>query len=208
MAEMLQDILDTHQVLRRLSVDEYHRMIRSSVLKEGASVELLDGMLVCKDRSRRGEDPMTVNPLHARVAAKLVKLDGLLRPRGCHMRIQQPLTLDDHSEPEPDGAIVKGSEDDYAQHPRPADVLMVIEVADSSLQFDRITKLRLYAAAGIGQYLIVNLADQVVELYGRPLAAQSQYEHKSVLKLTDTIALPTPAGELTVPVSQVLGQVF
>jgi Uma2 family endonuclease len=90
-------------------------------------------------------------------------------PAGWTVRGQNPLALDDESAPEPDLAVVRGSPADFRDaHPtRPA---LVIEVAESSLQFDRITKSSLYARAGIADYWIVNLIDRVVEIYRDPAA--------------------------------------
>src|SRR5581483_10922707 len=113
-----------------------------------------------KDRSARGTDPMSQDPRHAFSIHRLERLQRLLEPLGCHLRVQVPVTLSDTSEPEPDVTIVRGPLESYIDHhPTAADVIAAIEVSDSSLRFDRSTKQRNYALAGIGQYWIVNLVD-------------------------------------------------
>ena len=93
----------------------------------------------------------------------LLLLPALL---GCHLRIQDPITIHPSHEPEPDAAIVRGRPRDYADHhPEPGDVVSLIEISESSLEHDRTTKLRIYAAAGIPQYIILNLVDRRVEVY-------------------------------------------
>src|SRR5687768_5094446 len=89
-----------------LTVQQYHRMIETGILPEGEPIELLDGLLVRKDRSRTGEDPMTVNPDHSGAVDRLNALNPKLGRLGCYMRIQQPVTLPPNNEPEPDVAIV------------------------------------------------------------------------------------------------------
>jgi len=128
-------------------------------------------------------------------------------PAGWTVRGQNPLALDDESAPEPDLAVVRGSPADFRDaHPtRPA---LVIEVAESSLQFDRITKSSLYARAGIADYWIVNLIDRVVEIYRDPaadLTAPYGWRYTS-LERARPPAAPTPLGVpgLPIPVASLL----
>jgi Uma2 family endonuclease len=159
-----------------ITIEQYHRMIETGILEEGEPIELLDGMLVRKDRSAAGEDPMTVGHLHAWVVAQLTILLAVLANRGCHCRPQLPVSLPPDGEPEPDASIVRGSPRDYLHaHPSAADVSCVVEVSDSSLILDRSTKQRVYADAGIPQYLIVNLVDHVVEEYRGPVKGGGRY---------------------------------
>jgi Uma2 family endonuclease len=93
----------------------------------------------------------------------------LLLGRRAKIRCQDPITLPNNSEPEPDIVIARLREDNYLDsHPTPADIILVIEVADSTLGFDRNTKAPLYAAAGISEYWIVNLVDDRLEVYSQP----------------------------------------
>jgi len=160
-----------------VSVDQYHRMIASGEISEGAPIELLDGVMLRKDRSKAGEDPMTVGRDHAYVVQRLTRILRAVEPLGCHFRVQQPVTLPPDGEPEPDGAIVRGTEADYvARDVTAADAPCVIEVADSSLNRDRTTKLRIYAEGGIGQYVIVNLVERIIEVYERPVPQEGRYD--------------------------------
>jgi Uma2 family endonuclease len=144
---------------RRFSVAEYHKLIDLGILTEDDNLELLEGYLIHK---------MSRNPPHDSTLQLLQEtLPGLL-PKGWCVRFQSAITLSD-SEPEPDGAIVRGNARTYAnRHPIPADVGLVIEVADSTLPIDRADKARIYARAGIVCYWIINLADRQVEVYTAP----------------------------------------
>jgi hypothetical protein len=149
----------SYHSMRRFTVDEYHRMIDAGILDETDRVELLEGSVVVK---------MPRNPPHdgtIQIARK--RLTPVLGP-GWDLRIQSAVTLAD-SEPGPDLAVVRGDERTYlSRHPGPADVGLVVEVADSSLPRDRVDKGRLYARAGIVVYWVVNLVDRQVEVYSRP----------------------------------------
>jgi Uma2 family endonuclease len=151
--------------LRRLSVDEYHRMIRHGILNDEDKVELLDGYLVLK---------MPRNPPHCGTIQKILKRMGRLLPAGWDVRGQSAVTFSE-SEPEPDVAVVRGDECTYmTQHPGPADVGLIIEVAESSLDRDRNEKSCLYARAGIPIYWIVNLIDKRVEVRTSPGTVSGQ----------------------------------
>ncbi len=153
--------------LWRLSVAQYHTMLQVGILEEGDRLELLEGILVAK---------MTKNPPH-RLSTGLLQ-DALLAiiPANYHLNLQEPITLAD-SEPEPDLTIVRGQRLDYRdRHPVAADVVLVIEVADSTLERDRTSKQRIYARAGIAIYWILNLRDRQLEVYTEPLAATSEEE--------------------------------
>src|SRR4051812_36814523 len=131
----------------RLSVDQYHAMIRAGILTEDDPAELLEGVLVQK---------MPKNPAH--VLAKLLLVEALRKilPAGWFVNDQDPVTTRD-SEPEPDVAVSRGSPRDYpTRHPGPKDTPLVVEIADSSLRRDRGLKKRLYARARIPEYWIVN----------------------------------------------------
>ncbi|HSS49317.1 MAG TPA: Uma2 family endonuclease [Thermoanaerobaculia bacterium] len=162
-----------------LTVGQYHRMIEAGILAEGEPIELLDGLLV---RMSRGEG-MTTTPLHSLGVSKLtLLLAAALGAFRCHVRIQNPVTLPPRDEPEPDLAIVTGRPADFAlRHPGPADVTCVIEVAGSSLDRDRTVKQRIYATAGIPQYVIVNLVDSRLEVFERPDTSKGRYRRRTEL---------------------------
>jgi Uma2 family endonuclease len=143
----------------RLTVDQYHAMIREAILTDDDPIELLEGWLVVK---------MSKNPRH-RVATRLLRLAlERILPAGWYAEAQEPITTPD-SEPEPDVAVIRGDTRDYLdRHPGPADLALVVEVADTTLERDRTTKKRLYARAGIAVYWILNLVDNQLEVYSDP----------------------------------------
>jgi Uma2 family endonuclease len=143
----------------RLSVAQYHQMVRHGILRAGEPVELIDGLLVKK----MGKNPPHVISLN-HLRDRLLTLIGPRR----HIRTQDPITLD-FSEPEPDLAVVRGIVDDFREgHPGPADILLLAEVSDATLADDRGFKLRLFARNHIAEYWIVNLVDDQIEVYTHP----------------------------------------
>jgi Uma2 family endonuclease len=189
--------LRRNPLLVPISVDQYHQMIATGILKEGQPIELLEGFLVRKDRSRLGDDPMTVGHDHIWVVYQLGELNEQLKPHNCYIRTQQPISLPPDSEPEPDGAILKGPPDTYRKRkPGPADILAVIEVADSSLEDDRTAKHRIYATAGVPQYIIINLVDRIIEIYTSPDARLGRYASSQSLKSGEMLHLPTGTDKL------------
>src|SRR5437763_640993 len=133
---------------RRFTVDEYHRLIEIGILTEDDNLELLDGYLVLK---------MSKNPPHEGSIDLASDLLNAHKPTGWIVRVQEAVTLSE-SEPEPDLVLARGNRRSYLKrHPGPADVGLVIEVADSSLASDRADKGPIYARAGLPTYWIVNL---------------------------------------------------
>lgn len=185
-----------------LTVHQYHRMQETGILAEDEPIELLNGLLVHKDR---GGAQMPVSPLHALVVSRMVALAPDLEARGCHLRQQNPMTIAPSHEPEPDGFIVLGSADDYLdRHPAPREVTCVIEVADSSLHRDRTTKKTIYAAASIPQYVLVNLVDRRIEIYEQPNETDGTYGSTRILGKGDVLALSTGAQPLEIPAAMLL----
>ncbi|HEY7293448.1 MAG TPA: Uma2 family endonuclease, partial [Dehalococcoidia bacterium] len=126
---------------RRFSVDEYERMIEAGILDEDEHVELLAGEIVCM---------APIGSRHANLVSFLLNWFARRLPETVHVRAQDPIRLPPFGEPEPDIAIVRGTLGTYSHaHPTAADILLVIEVADTSLARDRDVKVPLYATAGI-----------------------------------------------------------
>ena len=198
------ELAEHPELIYRHSVDEYHTMIANGSIVEGQPFELLDGQIVRKIRSASGEDFMTVGVEHALIVMRLAKLSNLFESLGCHLRAQQPITVPPRDEPEPDAAIIRGSIEDYADHhPRIADVLCVIEVADSSISRDRGYKLSLYANAGIPMYVIINLVDRAVEIYKTPVIGEGRFAETTLPTRGEAVSFPTATGEtVNVPVNQ------
>jgi Uma2 family endonuclease len=146
--------------IRQLTSTEYYGMMESGIIREGERVELILGQIFTM--AAKGTR-------HTLSTRKLFKhLLSLIGDRA-DVQSQDPITLPNNSEPEPDIVIAKLRSDDYANsHPSPTDIILVIEVADSSIKFDRETKAPLYAAAGISEYWIVNLIDDRLEIYRQP----------------------------------------
>jgi len=160
--------------LHTLSTEQYHRMIEEGILDEDTGTELLDGVLVRKDRGDPGGDPMTVGEAHAYVVRQLAYLSLRLDAARMHLQTQQPLVIAERGDPEPDAAIVLQPLTSTAKA-HAADVSCIIEVAGTSLERDRTTKLRHYASGGIPQYLILNLTDHTAEEYLEPDPAAGIY---------------------------------
>lgn len=153
-----------------LSVDKYHELIRAGILTENDPVELLEGRLVQK---------MTKNPPHSLATLLLRETLRKVVPEGWYVDSQEPVTLSD-GEPEPDGSVVRGEPRQYKdRHPGPTDLALVVEVADSSLEWDRTAKKRSYARAGISVYWIVNLCDGQLEVYTEPSGPTTPPEEPS-----------------------------
>lgn len=188
-----------------LTIEQYLRMIDQKIIPENATTELLRGVVVRKNRSSPGEDPMAHGPRHRMVVSLLTDLTTKVNRPGQHLQIQLPVACPPDGAPEPDGSIVRGSPRSYADRmPEPGDVTCVIEAAHSSLDRDREDKLPIYAAAGMPQYVIIHLANDTIEVYTDPDPAGEQYRTKATLERGDTLAFQLPEGVLEVPVADVL----
>ncbi len=168
----------------RMTVERYFGLVEAGVLSEDDRVELLEGVIVAMTPH---------NPPHAAGVARANEALLLAVGRRAHIRPQLSLILGRHSVPEPDLAVVPGSAADYdASHPTTA--WLVIEVADTSLQQDRLTKAVIYAAAGIPEYWIVNLRDSVVEVMRGPDRAQARYREVRRIERGERIELVALPG--------------
>lgn len=167
---------------RRITVEEYHAMARAGILTEDDAVELLEGWLVHK---------VIQNPPHTATTRYIRAALERLLPKGYFVDSQEPITLSD-SEPEPDVVVVHGTLDDYTRrHPTVADVVLLVEVADSSVEQDRGTKKRVYASEGVAVYWIANLIEEQLEVYTLPSGAVQypDYGSKVVYHADETIPI-------------------
>ena len=206
-SSVLEQVVASHAPrIQRFNVRQFHRMLQQGILREGEPIELIDGLLVRKDRGDQGGNPMTHGPRHALGIKRLQRLVERFNPFGCHLQIQLPVTLSDLFEPEPDGAVVRGTPEDFRDRlPGATDTLAVIEIADSSLDYDRTTKQQMYAQAGIPTYWIVNIPERTIEVYGSPLAAAGRYRQRTDFRAGDTVRLELAEGRwLDVAVDEVL----
>ena len=184
--------------IRRLNISEYHRMGEEGILSEDERVELIDGVII------------QMSPKGTKHTACIRKLTNLL-PRLLYgqalVSIQDPIILNDDTELEPDIAAVKPHDDAYVtEHPRPDDVLFLIEAADTSLDYDKEIKLPRYANSDIKEVWIVNLVEDIIEVYREPLIladGTADYRTRIDFVKGDTIA-PKALPSLKIAVDDVL----
>jgi Uma2 family endonuclease len=162
--------------IRRFTVREYDAMAQAGILQEDSNVELLEGWIVPKTTKR---------PPHDGTIDLVAYLVSRLLGAGWFIRSQNALVTSD-SEPEPDLAVVRGSPGDYRdRHPIGADVGLIIEVADATVRQDR-RKAKIYAAAGIPHYWIVNLDQRQLEIYAQPVSdTDSDYRSHEIRRAND-----------------------
>ena len=184
--------------VRRLTVEQYHDLLRLTPFSDREPVELLEGWLV----EKMGEDA-----IHAVVVDVTARMLLRVVPPGWDVRGPHPVTTPD-SEPEPDVAVVRGRlQDYYGRHPTPADSAMIVEVANSSLSYDRGIKQRIYARAGVPVYWIVVLRDRSVEVYADPSGptADPGYAPPRVYRVGDRVPVVIDGREVgTVVVADLL----
>jgi hypothetical protein len=144
----------------RFNTQEYYRMAQTGLLKPDSQVELLDGQII---------DMTPIGPFHGGVINRLTRIFAGASTNRWLVTVQNPVRLNPYSEPQPDLMLLRPAEDDYtSRHPSPADVFLLVEVADTSLAYDRSEKLPAYAGAGIPEVWIIDLQDQTIEVYREP----------------------------------------
>ncbi|MBD2099740.1 Uma2 family endonuclease [Leptolyngbya sp. FACHB-261] len=170
---------------KRFTVDEYHQLIKLGFLTEGDRIELIRGELI--QMAAKGTPHTVCSSILYR------QLDRLLGDRAV-IRGQDPITLSNQSEPEPDVVIARGRDEDYlAHHPYPEDLLLVVEISDTTLDYDQTTKLALYAEARIPNYWIVNLQARQLERYSQPYETSQgkfNYLNKQISLANQLVSIP------------------
>ena len=183
---------------RRWTRKEYHRLDELGVLPEDERVELLDGQLIVAEP--KGAPHATIV---ARTAAVLRRTFG----EGWLVRQQDPIALDEASEPEPDVVVVPGADLDYFED-HPARPVLVVEIAETSLYYDRGHKGSAYARAGLPDYWIVDLVDWRIEVYRRPVSdnsAELGWRYLDVDLFTAGVAIvPLARPDVAIVVSDIL----
>jgi Uma2 family endonuclease len=203
MTTILEEVAAGRAIIVPWTVERYHRAIDAGFVPENTAVELIDGILVHKDRAKAGDDPMTIGDRHRIAVLRLAQLAPAFERLGCFLQTQQPISLPPTTEPEPDAAIVRGAIDDYLERPPgPRDILAVVEVADSSLSLDSGPKLSAYASANIPQYVIVDLVNDRVLVHVEPAA--NAYARVSSLSRGATLELPAMSGTVPIDVGRLL----
>ncbi|MBX7218753.1 MAG: Uma2 family endonuclease [Blastocatellia bacterium] len=174
---------------RLFTVAEYYRMAEAGVLTQQDRVELIEGEIV------------RMSPIGSRHAGRLNRLLARINAQlneEIIVSVQNPLRISDFSEPEPDMAVLKYREDYYTEsHPTPQDTLLVIELSDTTLAYDRKTKVPLYARAGIPEVWILDLNTDTIEVFNEPV--RGKYKTRKSFQRGETLVSPQlPKLHLTV----------
>lgn len=169
-------------------------MTEVGILPEESGWEIIDGYLI---------DKMSIGSKHAGTVKRLNRKLSLLVEDKAIISIQDPVHIDEYNEPEPDIALLVPREDFYAEsHPMPPEVLLLIEISDSTLEYDRDIKKNLYAGAGIAEFWLVNLRENTVERYSSP--KNGSYRLAEILEGGETIKAGT-VENLELQIDEILG---
>jgi Uma2 family endonuclease len=182
-----------------LSVEGYHALLKAGIYQDGDPYELLEGFVVLK---------MTKGPKHESARRKLRRAIEALVAGNYFVDEQGAITTSD-SEPEPDVFVIRGSIDDFPdRHAGPEEVALVAEIADSSLSRDSRTKQRVYARAKMPVYWIVNVPDQLIEVFAEPSGpiARPKYKNRTTYGLDGAVPVVIDGKELgRIAVKSILG---
>lgn len=179
---------------RLFTADEYHKLVPAGVLREDDRVELIHGEIVWMEPIGRE---------HASCTDYLDDEFHSIPRQRVHVRNQGPVTLSAHDEPQPDISLLRRRPDRYrAKGPSPEDMLLAVEVSDSTLSFDRRTKIPLYAAAGVREAWIVNIPEQCIEVYRKP--SRRGYREVKRYRRGDSVS-PLAFPDFSLRVDDVLG---
>jgi Uma2 family endonuclease len=179
--------------LRLWTVAEYHRMAEAGILEHGERVELLEGKIIWM--SAKGT-------AHTCAVGRIDRIFQNALKNRAWVSIQDPITLNDRSEPEPDISVVKIDPLDYADHhPTPREVYLIIEVADSSLKFDCETKGKAYSEAGISDYWVLDVVKRQLYVFREPT---SQGYQSQVVLDADAAISPLAFPDFQIQIQQML----
>ncbi|MCP4697654.1 MAG: Uma2 family endonuclease [Gammaproteobacteria bacterium] len=176
------------------TIAHYQKMIETGIFDEDEHVELIEGELIVM---------MPIGPVHSSKIRRLIHLFSQAAGDSAMVDAQDPIVLDDYSEPEPDIALLRPRDDYYEEaNPKADDVLLLVEVADTSLSYDKKIKIPLYARHGVPEVWLINVPDRQVEIYLNPspkgyrkILLPEKHEHISPALLPD----------VSVKVSDILG---
>jgi Uma2 family endonuclease len=173
---------------RRFTVTEYYQMAQAGILSEDDRVELLEGEII---------EMSPISSRHASCVGRLTRLFSKRVGEQVIVWVQNPIRLSEHSEPQPDIALLKMRSDFYStEHPKPQDVLLLIEVCETSAEFDRRVKVPLYAKAGIPEVWLIDLVQEQIEVYRAP--AEQGYGDSRTLARGQSVTAQLLPLELTV----------
>lgn len=181
-------------VPKRFRVEDFRKMTEAGILPEESGWEIIDGYLI---------DKMSIGSKHA---GTVKRLDEILRNKlgkAVIISVQDPIHLDEYNEPEPDIALLKRRNDFYTEsHPTPQDVLLLIEVSDSTIEYDREIKKTLYAEAAITEFWLVNLKENTLEVYSSP--KNGNYRLARILEPGEVVK-STSIENLILEVDEIIG---
>ncbi len=191
----MEEVMSVQLLRRKFSVQQYHQMLASGILREDDRVELLRGEII---------EMSPIGTKHAACVNRLVNLLVQLLDKRAIIAAQNPVVLNNNSEPQPDVALVQPRNDFYATaHPQPQDIFLLIEVADSTVMYDREEKIPLYAEANIMEVWLVDINAEMVEVYQQPTGGTYQLMHK----LTRDERLSIKAfPDINITVKQIFGR--
>lgn len=180
----------------KFTVQDYHRLAELGFFGEDDPIELIRGELI--QMAAKGM-------AHETCITRLLRVLPLLVGDRATLRCQSPITVSFDGEPEPDFSIVQNRDDDYeSAHPTSEETLWVIEVADSSLDYDRTVKLSLYAEAGIPHYWLFSVTERTLEAYSEPAeVASGQFRYRNCRILTPEEAIALPVGDRPLSLAQI-----
>ncbi|MDY7008238.1 MAG: Uma2 family endonuclease [Cyanobacteriota bacterium] len=183
------------QLLRRLfTVDQYYKMLEAGILTENERVELIRGEIVKMS-------PIGIH--HAACVDRINELFFLRLAKTVTVRVQNPIRLNDNSEPEPDIALLQRRPDFYqTQHPQPEDIFLLIEVSDTTVKYDQEVKIPLYAENNIVEVWLVNLTQKCLEVYRQPTA--NGYQTVQTFQRGETVTIQA-LPNVTFTVDEILG---
>ncbi len=192
---------------KRFTTTDFQQMIDSGILQEGEPYELLNGEVIRKtDYPAYPFSQATIVGIGKRHAASTKRINAVLtdRLRGqAIVGVQDPVHLDEYSEPQPDISILKLNPDFYlSEHPKPDEIYLLIEVSDTTLEVDRTVKLPLYAKAGVIEVWIVNLQDAQIEVYRQPI--DDTYAVTQIMKVGQMLTIAA-LPDVTIAVDAILG---
>lgn len=178
---------------KRFRVEDFRKMTEVGILPEESGWEVIDGYLI---------DKMTIGSNHAGTVNKLNRALVILLGKEAVVAIQNPVHIDEYNEPEPDIALLKPREDFYTESlPAPGDVLLLIEISDSTVEYDRDIKKLLYAEAGIAEFWLVNLKENTIECYSSP--KNGNYRLAQIFESGETVQSKM-IDDLTLKVEEIL----
>lgn len=180
---------------RRFTVNEIYAMLAAGVLTEDDRLELIEGELI---------EMNLIGSRHSSIVKRLIRIFEPQMANRAILSIQDPIRLDGENEPVPDAALLRYREDIYEDsHPGPADVLLIIEVSDTTLRFDRQVKSRLYAKFGIPEYWVVDVDARTLEVFREP--RDEGYATSMMLKKPDETVSPLAFDGLAVRLKDITG---